>query len=441
MASTPAMALLLFGGLTPSAAASQSAQGTQSEPTVRIASPAHTLAHAKGVAGFAFHPDNRRLATWAADGTVVVWDLATGAPTAPSLKVGHRKMSRRSTFSDFLPSSRFRYSADGKHLLAISGKSVSVSDASTGDVVLLREDLEAASATQDGSLLALRGREGIVLWEISTHRALGEPIPGELGDFSPDGRSLLVGRANGLHLVTLPGGQATAIPLARDLRSINWWAWSPDNVTLAVFEQMQKPVLWDLRGGAASRRGALSGAGFLPVFDRDGRRLATGLAGKVAVWDIVATDPVAQLVEVPYSHWTQDYVARPSFSPVEPILAVMTRKGAVNESNYSVSVWNVGDESPAMLGTMSRARTIGFTRDGTLLAYKQVGMGVALWSVRARRTVALLGTGHKRVDCWVDDPEYMMGATNQSFSNDGAWFACRAFPKTSELLVWDARVR
>lgn len=187
--------------------------------------------------GWAFSPDGRRIAVRADDGSVSIWDTATGAMVAPFLERRLWKYAARSRFKEFLPSYRFGYSADGRHLIAHSGSEACVWEVSTGSIVLAKDDLRAAAANSDGTLLALQGRDGIVLWDVAGRAPRGDPIQGDLGDFSGDGRALVVNSEDGLRVLRTWGGQGAVLRVSRKAGRVVWWALSEDGNTLAVWNE------------------------------------------------------------------------------------------------------------------------------------------------------------------------------------------------------------
>jgi WD40 repeat protein len=406
------------------------------DATIAGVPPTHVFKPKKGAAGFAFSPDSQRLAVRTGEGEIVLRDVATGAVVAPPFKPGHKKQGWRSKFKDFLPSHRFGWSSDGRRLVALGADKVTVWDASTGDIVLRREDLEAATASPDGSLVALQSRGEVVLWDVAAGAARSQPTAGDLGDFSPDGRFVVVVVRNALLLVPVAGGPAASVPLS-DAGGIYAWAFSPDGGMLAVVEKRgTDTTLWDLKGAQPSKLPSLSWA-MLPSFSSDGKLFATSIPGRVGLWDVAGLTTEPRLIDLPHNEWTKDYAVRFSFWPGAPLMALTYRKGgSLSDKNYSVEVWDVGERKPRMLDRIPRAIQFGFDRSGAMLAYKWVGLGVGLWDARERRTVRLL-----LGDCASTDPLYPERAAYPAFSDDGSWFACASWPTLAEVAVWKIGTR
>jgi serine/threonine protein kinase len=147
-------------------------------------------AHDDYVFNVVYSPDGRALATSSQDGTVRVFDAATGRP----------KLLLAAHAPDIC--GRVAYSPDGK-LLASGGRdrTVKIWNAATGE--LLRtltghpEPVWGVSFSPDGGLLAA-GSSVTKLWDTKTWREIRPPLPfGDSVTFSPDGRFLAASGAGG----------------------------------------------------------------------------------------------------------------------------------------------------------------------------------------------------------------------------------------------------
>ena len=163
-------------------------------PAGRSAPSPVTPAQAYSVA---FSPDGRTLASGDFEGTVRLWDVATGRQVGSPL-TGHTG-----------PVLAVAFSRDGR-TLASGGDdgTVRLWDVATGRPVggpLTGHPGAVLSVafSPDGRTLASGGADGTVrLWDVVTRRQIG-PVTGHPGPvlsvaFSPDGRTLASGDANGL---------------------------------------------------------------------------------------------------------------------------------------------------------------------------------------------------------------------------------------------------
>jgi transcriptional regulator with XRE-family HTH domain len=175
------------------------------DQAVGVPLPADTVTgggvNAVGVNGVAFSPDGKLLAVANSDGTVRLWELATGR-------------------------------AVGAPLLASVGFQVGVN---------------GVAFSPDGKVLATANSDGTVrLWELATGRAAGAPIPADTGSangvngvaFSPDGKLLATANSDGtVRLWDVATGRAAGAPIPADTGSaggVNGVAFSPDGKVLAT---------------------------------------------------------------------------------------------------------------------------------------------------------------------------------------------------------------
>ncbi len=148
--------------------------------------------------------------------------------------------------------------------------------------------------------LAAMDSHGISLWDMTTDRRIGTPLPVSAASalvFSPDSKTLAVIGDNDITLWDAATGKQVGSRISGvDLNVVA--AFSPDGTTLATGSQAGTVQLWDLTTGQQIGQDLTVGDGKIDAvaFSPDGTTLATSSQGMTQLWDVgYLTDPLRQL--------------------------------------------------------------------------------------------------------------------------------------------------
>jgi WD40 repeat protein/serine/threonine protein kinase len=367
--------------------------------------------HENSVPSVAFAPDGRTLAGGCYDGTVRVWDAASGA--ALLCLRGHGGGV-----------SSVAFAPDGRTLASSSSdKTVRVWDAASGaELLCLRGheySVRSVTFSPDGRALASGADDGTVrVWDAASGAELlclrGHERSVWSVAFATAGRTLASGSwdktarvwdaASGTERLCLRGHEDW-------VRSV---AFAADGRTLASGSDDGTVRLWDAASGAALL--CLRGHGGIVssvAFAADGRTLASGSWDKTArVWD--ASSGTAPLRLCGHEHLVRSV----AFAPDGRTLASGSDDGTLR-------LWDAasGTERLCLRGHGGIVSSVAFAADGRTLASGSGDRTVRVWDA-ASGTALLCLRGHGD---WV---------RNVAFAADGRTLASGSWDKT--VRVWDA---
>jgi WD40 repeat protein len=305
-----------------------------------------TLSHAAPVLSLAFSPDGKKLASASEDRTAKVWNVATGQELL--IVEGHADLSAVSVIGSLWYSSPFQgpryrsvaFSPDGERLaLGSSDGTVNLWDVATGQEVPTPKGFSGLVASvafsPDGKRVAFGSEDGTVkLWDVRAGQEVlalkrHADIVSSVA-FSPDGKRLASGSYDRtVKLWDVATGQEVHT-LKRHADMVSSVAFSPDGKMLASGSEDQTVKLWDVATGQEVL--ALKGhLGFVSsvAFSPDSKRLASGSYDRtVKLWDVATGQEVHTLKR------HADAVVSVAFSPDGKMLA----SGSVDRT---VKLWEV----------------------------------------------------------------------------------------------------
>jgi eukaryotic-like serine/threonine-protein kinase len=319
--------------------------------------------HAAMLRSVAFSPDGHRIATASEDNSARVWDAERGQEI-PMLG-GHARDVNSIAFRP-----------DGERLVTSSGDNIArVWDTATGRVVLSLGGKGGSPAipgvwsvafSPDGQRIVTGGQDKLAkVWDAETGQellALDHANAVLSAVFSPDGKLIAAGvgwygeqRVGEVKVWDTATGQ-----LRFTLQATPAWAvaFSPDGKRLATGGANGAVKLWNAATGqeilALKRhRGGVSGV----AFSRDGRRLVTGSHDKTAkVWDTGTGQELFTLKG--HTH----YVRCVAFSPDG-------QRIVTGSDDRTVRIWesSTGEEVFTLKGHTKEVRSVAFSPDGQRL--------------------------------------------------------------------------
>jgi WD40 repeat protein len=444
-----------------------------------------------------FLPDGKTLISACQDGSVRLWDVATGRPLRALV--------------NFLDLNTFAVAPDGKHFAAIQGgTALRLWDIGTGKEVARipgpRRAFLCLAFSPDGKMLAAAGDDlRVRFWDAATGKeARSWRYPWRVGRiaFAPDGKTLALGScairfrdvASGKETLTLAGppnavdavafsedsktlitaceggatgtwDAATGKPLAPPRAPPNGYAHMPrialpaalacDGRRAAAVGKDRAVWVWDTATGRRLSRfgsppGSLSRAGFSP----DGKRVAAAhLDKKLRLWDAATGQQLREWDGAPDQDLRQfgapyQGVYAPVFSPDGRFLATM-------HPNNSIRVWEAatGKEVRVLRWQSEGANCLAFSPDGKWLAsghtaandptgrFRKDGILIRVWDVATGRPIRAIPGDWYMTRTVVFSPDGRALAVAPAFNNSVLLWELASGRQRAELIGHRAEVR
>ena len=334
-------------------------------------------------------PDGQRIVTGSRNGSLQLWDAATGVAIGKPL-TGHKLYVNSVAFS-----------LDGKLIVSASrDHTLRLWDAGTGNPVgqPLQSDSAVCSVAFSpiGQRLVSGGLDGdLRLWDAATGQSLGEPLKGHIQRvcavaFSPDGQRIVSGGDDTtLRLWNANTGQAVGEVLNGHTEGVYSVAFSPNGLRIVSGSNDATLRLWDARTGKPigdplkRHRQAILGA----AFSADGRYIVSGSGDHtVHLWDAETQKPAGDSL-------------RGHTDEVTGVLFTLDGERLISGSyDKTLRLWATAADDPtsvALKGSEQGLKSIAFSPDGTQLVWAGEDQAAHIWNLTIGKAVGQPIIGHQ----------------------------------------------
>jgi WD40 repeat protein len=379
------------------------------------------LVHTAAVSALALHPNGKVVASGAEDGSVRLWDVASGNQPGAAQQPAEAARPQKAR----LDVRALAFSPDGERL---------ISGSEDGQVILWkmadglvrvatlphRGAVPAVAFSRDGRSLLTGSADGTArLWDTRSGSPLCGPLahPGGVRAVAlrPDGQLLATGGEDHVvRLWTAPAGQ-----LVRELRehtgAVRALAFHPGRGLLVSGSEDSHAILWDLQTGDVRKKMAHENEIVATAFSPDGRFLVTASEDHMArLWRGDTGEPIGS----PLIHQDDLHVMRIS-SDGRTILTA--------GEDHTVRLWKAPGAPQAI--TLPRpVPSVDFSPDGKYLAAVSGGIVVLCDLATSEKKLLAAGTSANVVAFRPDGQALLVGGGDdkggvvQFFTSSGTAF-------------------
>lgn len=342
-----------------------------------------TQYHTSAIQTLAFSPDSSSLAVGSLDGTVSLWDAATGDnilhdnQNGPILRIVFSREGHLWTATSSDSRVQVWSVADKARRVTLQDGRAPVYDADFSP-----NGKQIVTAADDGKVRLWDVETGTLIYAIEAHDSTAHEVA-----FSPDGTLIASGQVRGWSEDSAAGNvrlwKAETGELSADLDaplwSVNTLSFSPDGSQLLAVSEDGILQLWDV---ASQNRVELEGYwGWVNAVMFDRHRLIVGGAdGTIRIYDLHQLDAAPQVLR---GH--RDWVWGLALSPDQ------SRLVSAGKDNR-ILVWDMESQSSlfSLEGHTDWVNSVTFSADGTLIYSASDDGTVRTWGVASGKSVATL---------------------------------------------------
>jgi len=333
--------------------------------------------HSSDVNSVAFTPDGKTLASASDDNTIKLWDVVLGQELK-TLKV------------DLNPVVSMAFSPDGKTLVSVCGvfnRIIKLWDVSSGQEVKTLKGHSGVTSfafSPDGKMLASGSWDGTIkLWDALSGQEW-KTLDGHSGlvtslVFRRDGKTLASGCGHTIKLWNVAVGQELKT-LKGHSSNISSVVFSFDGKTLASRSDDNTIKLWDVAAGQELKTlKAYSSNRLSFAFSPDGKMFASGVDNTIKLSDV----PSGEELKTLKGH--SSFVFSVAFSPDGKTLA----SGSSDDTVKLLDIAS-GQEWKTLNGHSDHVTSVAFSPDGKVLASGSKDATIRLWDVASGQELKTL---------------------------------------------------